>query len=243
MFDGDEGKGLWALDGSLVCADYSHSKQKLFDISPDGILTKSGKKMSDFKKKNDEDNDIEKNDEKEVQSKKTDTKDVSTSKKGKKSHDAESSTETTKRVSKKVEEPTVMKRSNKNDSALKDSKKSTKKAEKKTSHSRHTSSKRPSNIDDNFSEFKRKKSHSKENINSSESESGYRPLKKKVVRRQSAHFAVAPPLLETTVSIYPDIDNPNDMSVRMSREPTHTAPQVKLSSDGLTIFNEKVNIR
>ena len=34
--------------------------------------------------------------------------------------------------------------------------------------------------------------------------------------------------------MYYDIDNNNDEKVKMSRQPTHSAPQVTISSDGLT---------
>lgn len=40
--------------------------------------------------------------------------------------------------------------------------------------------------------------------------------------------------------IYPDLDNPNNEHVLMSSQPTHTAPQVSVFSDGLTVSNEKV---
>lgn len=40
--------------------------------------------------------------------------------------------------------------------------------------------------------------------------------------------------------IYPDLDNPKDEHVLMSSQPTHTAPQVSVFSDGLTVSNEKV---
>ena len=42
-----------------------------------------------------------------------------------------------------------------------------------------------------------------------------------------------------TIQIYPDIDNPKT-EVTMSRKPTHSAPQVKISDDGLTVQNDKV---
>ena len=38
--------------------------------------------------------------------------------------------------------------------------------------------------------------------------------------------------------MYPDIDNP-DMAIRMSEETTHSAPQMKVSEDGLTVYNER----
>ncbi|KAJ3301581.1 Set1/Ash2 histone methyltransferase complex subunit ASH2 [Kappamyces sp. JEL0829] len=39
--------------------------------------------------------------------------------------------------------------------------------------------------------------------------------------------------------VYPDLDNVNDDPVVISKQPTHTAPQVVVFSDGLTVTNEK----
>jgi hypothetical protein len=41
------------------------------------------------------------------------------------------------------------------------------------------------------------------------------------------------------LSIFPDLDNANDEPVVISTSPTHTAPQVKVFNDGLTLTNEK----
>lgn len=43
--------------------------------------------------------------------------------------------------------------------------------------------------------------------------------------------------------IYPDIDNPTNEHVCMSDQPTHSAPQVTICSDGLTVSNEKVFLK
>ena len=40
--------------------------------------------------------------------------------------------------------------------------------------------------------------------------------------------------------VYPDIDNPDDEHVCIANQPTHTAPQVTVCADGLTVSNEKV---
>ena len=44
---------------------------------------------------------------------------------------------------------------------------------------------------------------------------------------------------EPTIKLYPDIDDRNE-PVKMSKQPTHTAPQVKVMDDGYTLQNDKV---
>jgi hypothetical protein len=41
--------------------------------------------------------------------------------------------------------------------------------------------------------------------------------------------------------LYPDVDNPRK-PVRISNQPWHTAPQIKVSGDGLTVSTEKVSV-
>ena len=41
--------------------------------------------------------------------------------------------------------------------------------------------------------------------------------------------------------LYPDLDNPDDEPVLMSSQITHTAPQMSVHSDGLTVINQKVH--
>lgn len=68
-------------------------------------------------------------------------------------------------------------------------------------------------------------------VNGANKEDGYKKSKKTESRSKTK--------IKLT-HIYPDFDNVKSKEVRMHREPTHTAPQVKLSDENMTVFNGKV---
>lgn len=86
----------------------------------------------------------------------------------------------------------------------------------------------------------RKKDHQLSQSDSSDSgdqkRKKSRTTKKKQAGRQISHSVQLP---DDVIMLYPDIENPIEGPVKISREPTHTAPQVKIMDDGLTVMNEK----
>ncbi|TPX49126.1 hypothetical protein SeLEV6574_g01627 [Synchytrium endobioticum] len=86
---------------------------------------------------------------------------------------------------------------------------------------------------------KKKKDHRRHGDSTGHSESAARKgAKTGVKRRKKAHPLEPRGEDPNAITMYPDIDNP-EMEVRMSEETTHAAPQMKISEDGLTVYNEK----
>ena len=89
-------------------------------------------------------------------------------------------------------------------------------------------------------EPKKRRTKSDRDFSSDDSESTKKKPKKSQNKRQSGRQINHNIVSDDIIMIYPDIENPIEGPVKMNRETTHSAPQVKISEDGLTVSNEKV---
>jgi hypothetical protein len=153
---------------------------------------------------------------------------------------SKASSENSRRSSSKKDDSSVLADSKTTNQSRKASQKKGKDQDsKKNKSSSHARNKR----DDDESDEKPRKKSRRSRVSDDEDSDHKRNQKKANGRKkmnrkisEALNFPVEEPKI---LNIYPDIDNPIDGPVKMSIEATHSAPQVKISEDGLTVSNEK----
>jgi hypothetical protein len=155
---------------------------------------------------------------------------------------SKASSENSRRSSNKKDDSSVLADSKTTNQSRKASQKKGKDQDfKKNKFSSHA--RKPSKRDDDESDEKPRKKSRRSKVSDDEDSDHKRNQKKANGRKkmnrkisEALNFPVEEPKI---LNIYPDIDNPIDGPVKMSIEATHSAPQVKISEDGLTVSNEK----